>query len=80
MKGLDESGEEANNDSTDEMRERLEHLQERLDQLSLETGDGYHALRNQRRLKVYLEHLVETLEERVGGSWPNPPQLEGRGG
>lgn len=77
VNGFDESREDNDSEPVESLKKRMIELEEKLDQISLETGDGYHALRNQQRLKIYLEHLAEALEEQLDGSLPDPPRLEG---
>lgn len=74
--GFDDSGEDTDSDSLESLKKKLLDLEEKMERISLQTGEGYHALRNQRRLKTYLEHLVDALEDHMDGSLPDPPRLE----
>ena len=73
---FEEDFENLNEDEEEQLKDRFAQLEERLNQLELETGEGHHALNNQKRLMYYLDELCRILESELDVDLPDPPSLE----
>lgn len=73
---FDEELESLENDEERALKDKFTELERRLNQLELESEDGYSALKNQKRLMFYLEELSRILEEELGMELPDVPTLD----
>lgn len=73
---FDEDFENLDEGEQERLRERFSDLEERLDRLEVNAGQGDRALTHQRRLMFYLDELRRILESELDVDLPAPPAPE----
>ncbi|MFB6344726.1 MAG: hypothetical protein ABEK50_03005 [bacterium] len=71
-----EEFESLTSEEEERIKESFSTFERRIEQLELQEGEAFYALKNQKRLMYYLEDLKRILEENLDVDIPSPPSME----